>query len=1749
MSAFRYISLLVFGFVISSVCANPVADFKLSASQGCVPLTVNFTNTSTGSGLTYSWEFGNGNRSILKNPSAIYYRSGSFSVKLTVTDVNGLTATKTFSTVRVFSNPVANFTADTVGCIGELLRFTDNSTKADTVITKWTWDYGDGNLSSSQNSVHPYSYSSTFTIGLTVTDANGCKSLTAKPKYIRIKPSPKASFKLNNTYSCSLPGEFKATNTSKDAISYKWVCSDGSTGTSKDFTTNIQSFGKYKLTLIAKGASGCTDSSVYSPLEIENLVAKFEMDNNAFCMGSLLSFKNKTTPNNSKIKYEWDFGDGKMDTSKNPQHLYENAGNYSVKLNVSFGKCSSSYNMTLLVKPSPEVEISVVDSSGCEAPFKAIFKIEGQDYTHSFWTFGDESPVNQYFAKGKTIEHRYDENGTFPVSARIINSFGCASEKKLPENISVGQQSVEINPKVASGCIPKEVKYTLMEDLYEDVVSYEWTFSDSVNKKYTTKDVNKVFSKVGKYQIHVKVTTIGGCVLEDDAEAMAGEHYTPTFYIKEYDICGTDTLTIFNTTHDSIKRKPGVTFSMFFPDTGGNSKGSYIKLGNIIVTKKGGKHILKMNTDHYGCVTQSEVSDSVFAHGPYLKLKITPITCKHDTVLVQTKYSWGNRYLLTKDSISLPYYLGEFKTDYQYNSFKFTGWNDTYKCKESITPEPYQFKVHDPGFNFNVNQQCSPVTGYFSHNGKMKKAKWLVSDGDTNLSLRFTKVFTKAGQYKVKLIGYYDSALCMDTNTFSFAVTSSTPRSTVVSKGLCLPLKLTLIDTSFGTDNYNHTWTVLGNEMSASAMKMDVDITNVRSGDSFIHVLHTIETPQGCKSTKEFKIPFSGPKVRYTVDRFTICDTPVFYFKTFIDSSGTKFPVKYDWQMSSGLKSDKANLNAKFKTMGMNYFTLKLTDPNGCQTVFNDSFEASPNMLLPQFKADPTGRFCPPLECSFTDMSKTFVSEIVKWEWDFGDGTTSDLKNPKKLYLLPGKYDLKLTVTSKWGCTASLVKPGYIIVNGPIGKYDFDRGDACLPHTVQFRGSTIDSATMEWDLGDGVVQQGNYFKHTYKTPGRFIPAFILSDTLGCKYTLPPIDTIEVFDYPRTKLVMDGLCLKQPIRIRRSAQSNNESTEMNYEWFYNGKKVNLKSDSLVMPKARGIQKFRMIAENAGKCKDTADAEIRIFAPVADFKMNDKFVCLGMPVTFINHSSSDTGLSNFSWDFGDANTGTGKDLQHTYNRPGEYNVRLIAVDKLNCADTMIKPKYAVVGDTIAPPLVPIRRASVLNDHATELVYAKFPNFDFNSYQIYKENNGKFYKIGEVKQAEDTLFRDNLVNTLNQSYCYKIRTKNLCLLESDLTESKEHCTIETKAKGLFEANLVNWSPYVGFDSIARYQIWRADYTDRNNYLLIDSVNGTTLNYTDTNIACFTRRNYKIKAIQFGGFGEFSNSDTASAKPSTINTTRPNYTWRTTVEANDYTRLEWLNNAWSRNGIKGYLVNKSFADGGTIFNNKYFDASDTVLEDVAVNVNKYSYVYTMRGIDNCNDTTPWSNPAQSILLKGWFDESKNKPAISWNHYRQWDQGIAYYEVERKLSDGSFMVIGKVSADVNSFVDMSAEDNCSPNYIYRVRAVSLIHQSYNQATFSLSNETLVLPYSKLFVPNAFSPDANKINESFGPNGQYISKYSIKIYNRWGELLFESNDCMAQWNGQYMGETCQQDAYMYVIEAKGADNKLYNLSGTFHLLR
>jgi gliding motility-associated-like protein len=107
---------------------------------------------------------------------------------------------------------------------------------------------------------------------------------------------------------------------------------------------------------------------------------------------------------------------------------------------------------------------------------------------------------------------------------------------------------------------------------------------------------------------------------------------------------------------------------------------------------------------------------------------------------------------------------------------------------------------------------------------------------------------------------------------------------------------------------------------------------------------------------------------------------------------------------------------------------------------------------------------------------------------------------------------------------------------------------------------------------------------------------------------------------------------------------------------------------------------------------------------------------------------------------------------------------------------------------------------------------------------------------------------------------------------------------------------------------------------------------------------------------------------------------------------------------------------------------------------------------------------------------------------------------------------------------------------------------------FCETTDTIVFKNcSELWVPNAFTPDGNGINDFFLPKGVEIQEFEMFIYDRWGEHLFSTGDINIGWDGRYKGEICMSDVYYYLIRftgigRPGADKRQVRY-GPFTLLR
>ena len=159
----------------------PVANFTIGVTGALTPVTVRFTDISTGSPTSWLWDFGDGNTSTAENPTYTYVQAGQFTVTLTAKNRGG-SSTMSLPTPIVVQprviKPGPVFTANVSSGTPPLaVQFTDASTGPG--ITAWAWDFNNDGIidSTEQDAVCVYKLPGNYTINLTVTNSFGTRSI------------------------------------------------------------------------------------------------------------------------------------------------------------------------------------------------------------------------------------------------------------------------------------------------------------------------------------------------------------------------------------------------------------------------------------------------------------------------------------------------------------------------------------------------------------------------------------------------------------------------------------------------------------------------------------------------------------------------------------------------------------------------------------------------------------------------------------------------------------------------------------------------------------------------------------------------------------------------------------------------------------------------------------------------------------------------------------------------------------------------------------------------------------------------------------------------------------------------------------------------------------------------------------------------------------------------------------------------------------------------------------------------------------------------------------------------------------------------------------------------------------------------------------------------------------------------------------------------------------------------------------
>ena len=185
-----------------SVYDMPVADFTIYPSHGPIPLTVNFTDSTTSSPTSWSWDFGDGDstNSTQQNPIHTYTNIGNYTVSLTATNLIGSDTETKSNIIETAILPVASFTWIPQTGLNPFVVYTDTSTNTP---TSWYWYFGDSNTSTLQSPTHTYPLVGTYTVSLTVTNVAGStiqtQAVTIPPYTYAPVVGPSWTYNFNST--------------------------------------------------------------------------------------------------------------------------------------------------------------------------------------------------------------------------------------------------------------------------------------------------------------------------------------------------------------------------------------------------------------------------------------------------------------------------------------------------------------------------------------------------------------------------------------------------------------------------------------------------------------------------------------------------------------------------------------------------------------------------------------------------------------------------------------------------------------------------------------------------------------------------------------------------------------------------------------------------------------------------------------------------------------------------------------------------------------------------------------------------------------------------------------------------------------------------------------------------------------------------------------------------------------------------------------------------------------------------------------------------------------------------------------------------------------------------------------------------------------------------------------------------------------------------------------------------------------
>jgi len=488
---------------------------------------------SRGRSITYFWEFGDGEFSVLPTPSHTYISPGAHQVNLTVTDDYDNTSSSYIIVVVNNVLPTALMNSDTISIIEDEEIFFDafgsGDTSSDSI--SYLWDFGDGDQSHKDSVAHSYTEKGDYKVTLTVIDSYGSESST----FLYVTVSNEAPWDasaggdkdvLTNSI-VEFYGSAQDTFTDISDISYSWDFSDGKTALGRNVTHSYLKPGFYYVNLTVTDNNDAWESTMIN-VTVRNPYINWTIRDNLNSTWPIISqdttlfFGAMHELDDGSFMYLWNFGNGFHDVGINVSHTFTNSGIFQPVLQVYDGL----ENTTVFLR---EYEVrnvhphAVVDTNKRSPRLyneSELVRFDASNSSDSFsdienlvyiWDFGDGT-----WGSGMQVTHVYINSGGYTVILTVrdgkdIDTAGVIiNVQNLPPMADAGikkdREAIVGNPVILDGSVSTDTPLDLIE------LNYTWKVGDD---RIYGGIVSYLFETEGNFSVILEVRDNNGAVSND----------------------------------------------------------------------------------------------------------------------------------------------------------------------------------------------------------------------------------------------------------------------------------------------------------------------------------------------------------------------------------------------------------------------------------------------------------------------------------------------------------------------------------------------------------------------------------------------------------------------------------------------------------------------------------------------------------------------------------------------------------------------------------------------------------------------------------------------------------------------------------------------------------------------------------------------------------------------------------------------------------------------------------------------------------------------------------------------------------------------------------------------------------------------------------------------------------------------------------------------------------------------------------